>query len=149
AMAELRPHYSYTINESGALLESPFYSSRDTMRYAPFWSAMTRAGVKDIAPDYEQWMNRPKRAFQYLTDMLTPREPRMGGVRVYQPVGRSSTGVVDATFMIGGDPWGLNDSQYGAAMRWAWEEEGKPSPDITGTTGGRNIALTMIAFSHS
>jgi len=43
AMAELRPHYQMTIAESGALLESPFYSSRDTMRDAPFWPAMTRA----------------------------------------------------------------------------------------------------------
>src|SRR5262249_22520454 len=71
AMDELRPHYEMTIAASGALLESPFYSSRDTMRYAPFWSAMTRAGVAEVAPDYKQWMDRPKKAFQYLADMLT------------------------------------------------------------------------------
>jgi hypothetical protein len=148
AMAELRPHYQYTIHESGALLESPFYSSRDTMRYAPFWSAMVRAGVKDVAPDYEQWMNRPKRAFQYLANMLTPKEPRMGGKRVYHPMGRSSPGVIDPTFMIGADPWGLTDPQHGALMRWAWQEQGRPSPDVMGATGGRNVALTLTAFSQ-
>lgn len=149
AMAELRPHYEYTIHESGALLESPFYSSRDTMRYAPFWSAMTRAGVAEVAPDYEKWMNRPKLAFQYLANMLTPKEPRMGGKRVYHPIGRSSPGVVDPTLMIGGDPWGLTDPRHGALMRWGWQEQGKPSPDIMGSTGGRNLALTLIAASHA
>ncbi|HOS42947.1 MAG TPA: hypothetical protein PK794_04580, partial [Armatimonadota bacterium] len=148
AMAELRPHYRYTIHESGALLESPFYSSRDTMRYAPFWSALTRAGVAAVAPDYREWMNRPKRAFQYLADMLTPREPRMGGRRVYHPIGRSGSGVIDPTFMIGGDPWGLDDPAHAGLMRWAWEEQGTPSPDIMGATGGRNIALTLLAFSQ-
>lgn len=148
AMAELRPHYAYTIHESGALLESPFYSSRDTMRYAPFWLAMTRAGVADVAPDYLEWMNRPKRAFQYLADMLTPREPRMDGKRVYHPIGRSSPGVIDPTFMIGGDPWGRDDPLHAALMRWCWQEQGKPSPDIMGTTGGRNVALTLLALSQ-
>jgi hypothetical protein len=148
AMAEVRAHYPWTINESGALLESPFYSSRDTLRYAPFWSAMTRAGVDEIAPDYKQWMNRPKKAFQYLADMLTPKEPRMDGRRVYHPIGRSGPGVVDPTFMIGGDPWGLDDPQHASLMRWAWEQQGKPSPDVMGTTGGRDLSLTLIAFSH-
>jgi len=148
AMDELRPHYEYTIHTSGALLESPFYSSRDTIRYAPFWSAMTRAGVARIAPDYEQWMNRPKQAFVYLCDMLTPREPRMGGRRVYHPIGRSGPGVIDPTFMIGGDPWGLNDPHHASLMRWAWEQQGRPSPDCMGTTGGRDLALTLIAFSR-
>ena len=50
-------------------------------------------------------MNRPKRAFQYLADMLTPKEPRMGGKRVYHPIGRGSPGVIDPTFMISGDAW--------------------------------------------
>lgn len=148
AMAELRPHYGYTIHESGALLESPFYSSRDTMRYAPFWSAMTRAGVAEVAPDYEKWLNWPKRAYVYLTDMLTPKEPRMGGKRVYHPIGRSSPGVIDPAIMIGGDPWGLNDPHHASLMRWGWEQQGEPSPDILGSTGGRNIALTLIAASH-
>lgn len=148
AMAEVRAHYPWTINESGALLESPFYSSRDTLRYAPFWSAMTRAGVAEIAPDYKKWMNRPKKAFQYLADMLTPKEPRMGNRRVYHPIGRSGPGVVDPTFMIGGDPWGLDDPYHASLMRWAWEQQGKPSPDVMGTTGGRDLSLTLIAFSH-
>jgi len=147
AMAELRPHYSYTIAESGALLESPFYSSRDTMRYAPFWRAMVRAGVAEVAPDYEKWMDRPKRAFEYLANMLTPREPRMEGKRVYHPIGRSNTGVIDPTFMIGADPWAEGDPQHGALMRWCWEEQGRPSPDTLGATGGRNIALTLLSFS--
>lgn len=149
AMKEVRIHYPQTIAESGALLESPFYTSRDTMRYGPFWSAMTRAGVAEIAPDYKQWMNRPKKAFVYLADMLTPKEPRMGGRRVYHPIGRSSSGVVDPTFMIGADPWGLDDPQFTSLMRWAWEQQGKPSPDVMGTTGGRDLSLTLIAFSRS
>jgi len=33
-------------------------------------------------------------------------------------------------------------------MRWAWEQQGKPSADIMGSTGGRNIALTLLAFSQ-
>ncbi|MHB9130082.1 MAG: hypothetical protein ACYDBB_03205 [Armatimonadota bacterium] len=148
AMDELRPHYSYTIADSGALLESPFYSARDTMRYAPFWSAMTRAGVAEVAPDYQEWMNRPKKAFAYLANMLTPKEPRMSGKRVYHPIGRSSPGVVDPTFMIGADPWGLDDPEHAALMRWSWEQQGKPSPDTMGSTGGRNIALTLISFGH-
>ncbi len=148
AMAEVRPHYRYTIHDSGALLESPFYSSRDTMRYAPFWSALVRAGVAEVAPDYAEWMNRPKKAFHYLADMLTPKDPRMGGKRTYHPIGRSAPGVVDPTFMIGADPWGLDDPFHAGLMRWAWEQQGKPSPDNMGSTGGRNIALTLIAFGH-
>lgn len=149
AMGEVRAHYPSTINESGALLESPFYTSRDTMRYAPFWSAMSRAGVAEVAPDYKQWMNRPKKAFAYLANMLTPKEPRMGGKRVYHPIGRSGPGVVDPTFMIGGDPWGLDDPAHASLMRWAWEQQGRPSPDVMGTTGGRDLSLTLIAFSRT
>jgi hypothetical protein len=148
AMGEVRAHYPTTISESGALLESPFYTARDTMRYAPFWKAMTRSGVAEIAPDYKQWMNRPKKGFRYLVDMLTPKEPRMGGRRVYWPIGRSNPGVVDPTFMIGGDPWGLDDPQYAAVMRWAWEQQGKPSPGVMGTTGGRDLSQTVLAFSN-
>ncbi len=33
-----------SVHESGALLESPFYSSRDTMRWGPFWTALARKG---------------------------------------------------------------------------------------------------------
>jgi hypothetical protein len=146
ALAEVRAHYPWTIAESGALLESPFYTSRDTMRYAPFWSALTRAGC--TGPAVEAWMNRPRKGFQYLADMLTPREPRMGGRRVYHPVGRSPVGVIDPTFMIGGDPWGLTDAYHAGLMRWCWEQQGKPSPDVLGTTGGRDLSLTLIAFSH-
>lgn len=148
-MGEIRAHYPGTISESGALLESPFYTSRDTMRYGPFWSAMSRAGVASVAPDYKQWMERPKKAFAYLADMLTPPEPRMGGRRVYHPIGRSSSGVVDPTFMIGADPWGLDDPAHASMMRWAWEQQGKPSPDVMGTTGGRDLSLTLIAFSRT
>jgi hypothetical protein len=148
AMDELRPHYRYTIADSGAMLESPFYTCRDTMRYAPFWSAMSRAGVAEVAPDYQEWMNRPKRAFQYLANMLTPKDPRLGGKRAYHPIGRSNPGVVDPTFMIGADPWGLDDPAHAGLMRWAWEQQGKPSPDIAGSGGGRNIALTLLAFGH-
>jgi hypothetical protein len=118
------------------------------MRFGPFWSAMTRAGVAEVAPDYKEWMDRPKRSFQYLADMLTPKDPRMGGKRTYHPIGRSSPGVVDPTFMIGADPWGLDDPDHAALMRWAWEQQGKPSADIMGSTGGRNIALTLSAFGH-
>lgn len=135
-----------SVNTNGVHLESPFYSARDTMRFGPFWTAMTRAGAK--GPDAEQWMNREKMTFQYLGDMLTPPEPRMGGRRVYHPIGRSSMGVIDPTFMIGGYPWGLTDPHHGQLMRWLWQSQGKPAPDVMGTTGGRNIALTCLAFGY-
>jgi hypothetical protein len=135
-----------SVNTNGVHLESPFYSSRDTMRFVPFWIAMIRAGAKGQGVD--QWMQREKLTFQYMGDMLTPKEPRMGNRRVYHPIGRSSPGVIDPTFMIGGYPWGLTDESHGRLMRWLWQSQGKPAPDIMGTTGGRNMALTCIAFSY-
>jgi hypothetical protein len=50
--------------------------------------------------------------------------------------------------MIGAYPWGLTDEYHGRLMRWAWVEQGKPSPDCMGATGGRDIGLTLIAFSY-
>jgi hypothetical protein len=137
---------SDAVAPSGAHLESPFYSSRDTIRFGPFWTAVTRTGVK--APEVETWLPRIKSCFQYMSDMLTPREPRMGGRRVYHPVGRSSSGVIDPTLMIAAEPFGRDDLAFKRRMRWCWEQQGKPSPDIMGNTGGRDMSLTLLAFSR-
>ena len=145
ALAENERVMPGSVAPSGVHLESPFYSSRDTMRFGPFWTALTRAGVS--GPLADKWFAREKKTFVYLGDLLTPPEPRMGGRRVYHPIGRSSTGVVDPTFMIGADPWGKADPAQGQLMRWLWEAEGKPSPDIMGDTGGRDLAQTLLAFS--
>ncbi|MHB9024874.1 MAG: hypothetical protein ACYC7E_11985 [Armatimonadota bacterium] len=144
-MVEYNRNLQISLNTNGVHLESPFYSSRDTMRFGPFWLAMTRAGVNgDLA---KQWLDREKHTFQYLGDMLTPPEPRMGGRRVYHPIGRSSSGVVDQTFMIGADPWGDTDAAHGRLMRWLWESVGKPEPPLGMGGGGRDTALTLLAFS--
>jgi hypothetical protein len=134
-----------SIAESGVHLESPFYSARDTMRYGPFWTAMGRAGVDRAV--YNKWFSREKMTYQYMADMLTPPEPRMNGRRVYHPLGRSSSGVIDPTFMIGNEPWGQGDPAHGALMRKCWEQQGKPTFDGMGTTGGRDLSLTLLAFS--
>jgi hypothetical protein len=138
---------SGSVAPSGAHLESPFYSARDTMRYGPFWKAMMHAGITDERAT--RWVEREKRCYQYMADMLTPPEPRMGGRRVYQPIGRSSSGVIDPTFMIGADPFGLKDPAHCQLMRWSWEAQGKPSPYNMGTTGGRDLAQTILAFSQT
>lgn len=132
-----------SVAESGVHAESPFYSSRDTMRFGPFWRALTRAGVK--GPVVDHWMKRLRNTFEYMGDMTTPPDPRMGGVRVYHPLGRSSPGVIDPTFIIGADPWAKDDPTLASRMRWLWEQQGKPSPYILDTTGGRNIGLTLLA----
>ena len=132
-----------SVAESGVHAESPFYSSRDTMRFGPFWRALTRAGVK--GPVVDQWLTRLAKTFEYMGDMTTPPEPRMGGVRVYHPLGRSSPGVIDPTFIIGADPWAKDNPALASRMRWLWEQQGKPSPYIMDTTGGRNISLTLLA----
>lgn len=138
---------SGSVAPSGAHLESPFYSSRDTMRYGPFWKALMRAGINDKRAT--RWVEREKMCFQYMADMLTPPEPRMGGRRVYHPIGRSSSGVIDPTLMIGADPFGLDDPAHCRLMRWGWESQGKPSSNCMGTTGGRDLALTILAFSQT
>ncbi|MHB9130977.1 MAG: hypothetical protein ACYDBB_07795 [Armatimonadota bacterium] len=135
-----------SVAENGVYVESAFYSARDTMRFGPFWTALTRAGAK--GPEVEKWIQREKLTFQYLGDLLTPPEPRFGGRRVYHPLGRSCAGVVDPTFMIGADPFAQGDEEHARRMRWIWEAQGKPSPDIVGETGGRNIALTLLSFSR-
>ena len=145
-LAEFDRVVSDAVAPSGAHLESPFYSSRDTMRFGPFWAAVTRAGVE--APQVEVWLPRIKRCFQYMSDMLTVREPRMGGRRVYHPVGRSSPGVIDPTMMIAAEPFGRDDLEFRRRMRWCWEEQGQPSPYVMGNTGGRDMSLTLLAFSR-
>jgi len=134
-----------SVAPSGAHVESPFYSARDTMRFGPFWTALTRAGVQ--REDTTAWMTRLKHCYQYLGDMLTPPEPRLGGRRVYHPIGRSSEGVVDPTMMIAADPFGLGDPVFLSRQRWCWEQQGKPAPDCMGSTGGRDMSLTLLAFS--
>ncbi len=134
-----------SVSPGGVHLESPFYSARDTMRFGPFWTALTRAGID--TPQSRAWIQREKMTYQYLGDMLTPPEPRMGGRRVYHPLGRSSSGVIDPTFLIGADPFGAGDPEHGKLMRWYWEQQGKPSPDNMGTTGGRDLSLTLLAIS--
>lgn len=131
---------------SGAHVESPFYSARDTMRFGPFWKALLRAGVDRQRAD--PWIEREKHCYEYMADMLTPPEPRVSGRRVYQPIGRSSTGVIDPTLMIGADPFGIDDEAHCRLMRWCWEAQGKPSPTTMGTTGGRDLAQTILAFSQ-
>jgi len=135
-----------SVAPSGAHVESSFYSSRDTMRFGPFWTAITRAGAAPASA--EHWLARLKRVYQYLGDTLTPPEPRIGGRRVYLPFGRSSTGVVDPTFMIGAWPFGRNDPSHAARLRWCWEQQGKPAPDVMGSTGGRDMSLTLLAFTE-
>ena len=115
ALAEFDRVVSDAVAPSGAHLESPFYSARDTMRFGPFWTAVTRAGVGGV--QVERWGPRLKRCYEYLTHMLTPREPRMGGRRVYHPVGRSSPGVVDPTMMIGAEPFGRDDPDLKRRLR--------------------------------
>ncbi|OPZ84018.1 MAG: hypothetical protein BWY76_02025 [bacterium ADurb.Bin429] len=115
------------------------------MRFGPFWNALLRAGIH--GPEVDKWLHHEKMTFQYMGDMLTPPEPRVGGRRVYHPIGRSSSGVIDPTFMIGADPFGAGDPDHGRMMRWYWEQQGKPSPDCMGTTGGRDLSLTLLAFS--
>lgn len=137
---------SDSVAPSGAHLESPFYSSRDTMRFGPFWTALTRAGVK--GPKVDHWLQRLKNCYLYLSDMLTVPEPRMGGRRVYHPLGRSSSGVIDPTLMIAAEPFGKDDPEFLQRLRWSWEAQGRPSPDILGTTGGRDMGLTLLAFSR-
>jgi len=144
-LEEYERNIPYSVNSNGVHLESPFYSSRDTMRFGPFWLAMTRAGVSGAI--VQKWLNRTKLTYQYLGDMLTPPEPRMGGRRVYQPIGRSSSGVIDPTFIAGVDPWGDTDEAHGRLMRWLWEAEGKPAPNFSGTAGGRDMSLTLLAYS--
>lgn len=133
-----------SLSEHGVHLESPFYSSRDTMRFWPFWTAVRRKGGADTQGLFE----RSGKTFVYLAQMLTPPDPRLGGVRTYWPFGRSSTGVIDPTFMIGADPWARDNSDQGRLMRWVWEEQGQPSPWITGATGGRDLSLTLIAMAQ-
>jgi len=134
----------WILAENGVFQESPFYTARDTSRFGPFDLAMTRAGVKDL----DAMMEREKRGFRYLADMLTPPDARLGGRRVYYPFGRAYTGVVDPTFMIGVQPWASSDEDYGRLMRWCWEAQGKYPPDVMGTTGGRDVSFTLIGFSR-
>ena len=145
-LAEFDRVVSDSVAPSGAHLESPFYSCRDTMRFGPFWTAVTRSGVGGAEVD--KWTPRLKRCYQYLSDMLTVREPRMGGRRVNHPVGRSSPGVIDPTMMIAAEPFGQGDLDFKRRMRWCWEEQGRPSPAIMGTTGGRDMSLTLLAFAR-
>lgn len=135
-----------SVAENGVYVESAFYSARDTMRFGPFWTALTRAGVKD--PAVQKWLRREKLCFQYMSDLLTPPDPRFGGRRVYHPLGRSSSGVIDPTFMIAAFPFGDGDPAFTSRMRWAWESQGKPAPTITGTTGGRDTTLTLLGYDR-
>lgn len=147
ALEENERVMSGSVAPSGAHLESPFYSSRDTMRYGPFWKALMRAGITDARATH--WVEREKKTYQYMADMLTPPEPRMGGRRVYHPIGRSSSGVIDPTLLIGADPFGLQDPAQCRLMHWCWEAQGKPSPYTLGTTGGRDLAQTILAASQA
>ena len=133
-----------SVAENGVYVESAFYSSRDTMRFGPFWTAMTRAGAQ--GPNVDKWLRREKLCFQYLSDLLTPPDPRFGGRRVYHALGRSSSGVVDQAFMIAPMPFGKDDETYVRRMRWCWEAEGKPAINLNGTTGGRDTSLTLLAY---
>ncbi|MCX5659756.1 MAG: hypothetical protein NTW19_08555, partial [Planctomycetota bacterium] len=132
-----------SVAPSGVHAESPFYSSRDTMRFGPFWRALTRAGVK--GPVVDHWLARIHNTFEYMGDMTAPPDPRMANLRTFHPIGRSSTGVIDPTFIIGADAWADHDPAFASRMRWLWEQQGKPSPYILDTTGGRNISLTLLA----
>lgn len=135
-----------SVAPGGAHVESPFYSSRDTMRFGPFWSALTRAGVG--GPDTAAWLTRLRNCYQYMGDMLTPPEPRMAGRRVYHAIGRSSSGVVDPTIMIAAEPFAAGDPAFLSRLRWCWEQQDKPAPDCMGSTGGRDMSLTLLAFSR-
>ena len=134
-----------SVHQSGALLESCFYTSRDTMRWGPMWRALEHAGCTD--PRVAKWQAIQKRALAYLTDMLTPPDPRLGGRRAYHPLGRSTPGVHDPTFAIGSDPWGADDPAHRARMRWAWTAQGRPPLDIMHCTGGRDVTMNLISFA--
>ncbi|MCJ8331530.1 MAG: hypothetical protein HRT89_02420 [Lentisphaeria bacterium] len=146
AKADFELNVSESVAKSGVHSESPFYSSRDTMRFGPYWTAMKRAGVIDNDPAAEAWEARLKKCYSYIAQMLTPPEPRLGGRRTYHPIGRSGTGVIDPAIMISGSPFGENDPVYLSEQRWFWESQGKPSPDVMGNTGGRDMSLTILAF---
>ena len=135
-----------SVAPSGVHAESPFYSSRDTMRFGPVMKAMRRAKVDH--PILDHWYEREKKCFTYLLDMLTPPEPRFDGKRVFHAVGRSSPGVIDPTFIAAADPWAADDPVFGRKLRWAWEQQGRPSPAILGTTGGRDMSLTTLALAE-
>lgn len=137
---------SVSVAPSGAHLESPFYSSRDTIRFGPFWTAMKRAGVVNDNAKAQEWETRLKRCYEYMGHMLTIPDPRLGGRRAYHAIGRSSPGVVDPTIMISAMPFGEDDEAFLSRQRWCWEAQGKPSPDCMGNTGGRDMSLTLLAF---
>jgi len=145
AMDDFYNIVAVSITKSGAHLESPFYSSRDTMRYGPFWAAMKRTGVLKNNAMAQKWEKRLKKCYTYMGDMLTIPDPRYNYRRAYHAIGRSSSGIVDPTIMISGTPFGEDDPKFLSRQRWCWDAQGKPSFDCVGTAGGRNMSLTMLA----
>lgn len=142
ARAEQQRNMGWLLAENGVYQESPFYTSRDTMRAGLYHLALARIGVTP-SPDE---LARERRGFRYLAEMLTPPDPRLGGRRAYYALGRAYTGVIDPTFMIAAHPWAADDPAFGAVMRWCWEAQGKPMPDCMGTAGGRDVAQSLLAW---
>lgn len=137
---------SGTVAESGAYVDSPFYSCRETLRFGPFWIAMNRCGATKYNSKSKRWIKRMKKCYQYLSHMLTIPDPRLNNKRAYHPLGRSASGVIDPTIMISGMPFGEGDDTFLRQQRWCWEAQGKPNLDINDASGGRDMSMSMLSF---
>lgn len=116
------------INSNGAHISSPHYVEASM---GPLLSTMQQLKLVGV----DLYRNEPRTAkfSNFYLDLLTPPEPRFGGIRKLVSLGDGSTESSELFGQLGTAFAGIDSTLSGRLMR-AWDESGKMHSGFQGTT---------------